>query len=250
MALTPAQQWLRALQRTHGAAPATGGSVGSPAPSPQQPAPDATYISQVGANNRPYDNALAQLPANLQAAGAQYGYSYSQDPNDPLNVTVGGVDTSNPYSRAALLQRSYEQRQRGNTNSLAARGQLYSGALQNAQNSAFTDYNQASTENRQGFENLIRGYISGLGGLGAERDVNNAGAFGSLVERLANDPNQPPAQYAGVPYAPGTPEDPFATPLAAPTAASVMASQSLRGTALDRPVIGKYTPLKKKPRKR
>jgi hypothetical protein len=195
MALTPAQQWLEALKRTH---------------PPQQVAPDAAYLGQVAANNRPYETGLAQLPGNLQALGSQYGYSYSQDPSNPLSVSVGGVDTSNPYSRAALLQRSYDNTKRGNTTSLAARGQLYSGALQNAQNTAFTNFNQASSENRAGFADAIRGYVNGISQLDAERGVNNTGAFGDLVTRAANDPNiveqrtnplpAPPAFFSGQSY--------------------------------------------------
>jgi hypothetical protein len=42
---------------------------------------------------------------------------------------------TNPYSEAALLQRSYENGQRGSKNSYAAQGHLYSGALVNARNS-------------------------------------------------------------------------------------------------------------------
>jgi hypothetical protein len=213
MALTPAQQWLEALKRTHAPAPdytqQWQQALATTHP-PQQVAPDTAYLGQVAANDRPYQTGLAQLPGNLQALGSQYGYSYSQDPTNPLNVTVGGVDTSNPYSRAALLQRSYDNTKRGNTTSLAARGQLYSGALQNAQNTAFTNFNQASTENRAGFENAIRGYVNSLGQVGAERDVANTGAFGDLVTRAANDPNiveqrtnplpAPPTFFSGQSY--------------------------------------------------
>lgn len=62
----------------------------------------------------------ADTQANLayQRAGVEQEYGFN--------------DTSDPYARANLLQRSYQQGQLGTTNSMAARGQLYSGATQRA----------------------------------------------------------------------------------------------------------------------
>lgn len=55
----------------------------------------------------------------------------------------GGDAASNPYSRAAMLQRSYNQNQRATTNTMASRGQLYSGATQNAANTNTFNYGSA-----------------------------------------------------------------------------------------------------------
>jgi hypothetical protein len=45
----------------------------------------------------------------------------------------GTIDPNNPYSRAALLQRSYQDSQRGMTNSYAAAGQFNSSAYDRMQ---------------------------------------------------------------------------------------------------------------------
>lgn len=87
-------------------------------PPPAAPPIDPIYDAQVGTANRRRDDALAFLDQDERTAIRTFGLD----------------DTSDPFSRARMLQRSYEQRRLGNTNSMAARGQLYSGALQNQQN--------------------------------------------------------------------------------------------------------------------
>lgn len=59
-----------------------------------------------------------------------------------LQNQYGIGDTSNPYSRAKLLEKSYRDSQAGNINSYARMGQLYSGALQKAQMETTSKYNQ------------------------------------------------------------------------------------------------------------
>jgi hypothetical protein len=85
-----------------------------------------------------YDAATGAASYNLQAAlqAAQYqrgqlGQTYG------LGIRPDGSvfdDVSNPYSRAAEQQKAYDRAKRGTTNSMAARGQLYAGSTQNAQN--------------------------------------------------------------------------------------------------------------------
>jgi hypothetical protein len=65
-----------------------------------------------------------------------------------LGVSYGmgqfGADAaSNPYSRAAMLQRSYNQNQRASINTMASRGQLYAGATQNQANANASNYGSA-----------------------------------------------------------------------------------------------------------
>lgn len=168
------QQWQQALATTHPAL---------------QTAPDAQYTSELGANAAPYNTGLAQLPGNVGAAAHQAGYStYLSDPNDPTSINVGAIDTSNPYSRAALLQKSYDQNRAGATTSMASRGQLYSGAHQNAQNVAQSDFNRDSTLNREGLTGTISSYINNLQQLGAQRLQADTSSFGGLTDRKASDP--------------------------------------------------------------
>lgn len=91
---------------------------------------------------------------NLQRALSENEDTYNRtqatidDQERGLGIGYGlgrfGADAaSNPYSRAALLQRSYDQNQRATTNTMAARGQLYSGATQNAADLNAGNYSSA-----------------------------------------------------------------------------------------------------------
>jgi hypothetical protein len=243
-----------------------------PAPPPRAPdAPtlnyaDPQYIGAVAQGNLPYSQAIARFPGDVGALASNYGYTVDpsfltpvadtpgpgDDPNDPkflphLNVQPGqkpitGFDTSNPYSRAALLQRSYDQTKQGNTTSYAARGQLYSGALGNAQNAAQTNFNTSSDQLRGSFNEQVRQWLSGLGGAFTGAGAARTGALGALAAQQQQNPG--PTTYAGVPYAPD--KRGLLTPLpgAKPTAASVLQSGSLAGTGAAG--SGVYKPLKKR----
>lgn len=72
-----------------------------------------------------------------------------------INYGLGqyGADAAtNPYSRAALLQKSYDQNQRRTQNAMAASGQLYSGSTQNARNFNTGNYGQARDSLQKDFD--------------------------------------------------------------------------------------------------
>lgn len=244
--------------------PATLAAVtGSPAPDPFAPGPDAAYLAALGANTATYANILAQLPGLLSSAAADYGYTVNYtpgardaqgnvDPNDPNSIgtySIGGIDPNNPNSRAAALQRAYQNQQRGNTNSYAARGQGYSGALQNAQNDATTTYGANEAANERSFANLISGYFNNAGSARTNALTGNASAVGDLANRMAATPAPSTVTYAGAPYTPADAANgqPFAAPVGTPTVASVLASKSLLGTDITKkPPASYYKPKKAK----
>lgn len=243
------QQWLQALAKTHPGALAQPGT-----PDAFVPPPDPVLIAQQAANNRPYLDAIGAAPADLSRLGSDYGYGVNYTPGQVDDsglatvgdATIGELDTSNPYSRAALLQKSYTNNRQANTTNLAARGQLYSGALQKTQEGQQTAFNQGSEANRRGFQDAIRAYIGGLGATRNNALQGNASALGDSTARAAANPAPSTVTYAGVSYNPAKPGE-FAAPVGAPTAASVMASKSLKGTAWDRPIISKPYRTKRKP---
>lgn len=96
-------------------------TAGPSTPRSQPPGPplDPLYTEQLGLNQRGLDTAMAGIGYGRTQIGQEYGY----DPS-------GNLNPSNPFSRAALLQRSYQQGQAGTTTTMAAGGQLYSGAHQ------------------------------------------------------------------------------------------------------------------------
>jgi hypothetical protein len=86
---------------------------------------------------QPYDPGLEQskLQAglNIGLSDAEAGYQSDQAGYRLGFNADGSANTSNPWSQAMQLEQNYKRSQTGTTNSLAAQGQLYSGAMMNAQ---------------------------------------------------------------------------------------------------------------------
>jgi hypothetical protein len=120
--VTP-EQWqsgafLQALQ----ASAAVQGTPGTPTYSPTpQPVDPALESARQGAQ---WNVSLADSNAGFQRGETAWGTGYNAD---------GSLNASNPYSQAMLLQDEYKRGQAGTNNSMAAQGQLYSGARLNAQ---------------------------------------------------------------------------------------------------------------------
>lgn len=111
-----------------------------------------------------YDSAIGSaqhgLTTGLLGAGyrrAQLGQTYG------LGQRADGTvfdDVSNPYSLAAEQQKAHDRAVRGTQTSMAAQGQLYSGAFQNAQNANA----QTALRNR---DSLVRSFQA------AQQDISN-----------------------------------------------------------------------------
>lgn len=142
------------------------------------PPVDTEFEQRKARAQRDYSTYIGDSDTNLRRTASDYGFSY-----DPSTGARGGVDTSNPYSRAALLQKSYNQGKersqrtfdvgtRGNLNSMAARGQLYSGALRRRQaeqqrqfgertRSLVDAYNQGDDQLRRTFDAFVEQWLRG-----------------------------------------------------------------------------------------
>jgi hypothetical protein len=103
--------------------------------------PDPNFDATIASSQAGHDINAADLARQRQQALLDYGYT--QDAAGNLTF-----DQNNAFSRSAIMKRQYDQAQAGNTNSYAARGQLYSGALQNAQNESGFQY-QAATDSQR-----------------------------------------------------------------------------------------------------
>ena len=130
------------------------------APKPTDPAStpkDAQYLASVTGLARNRDDTLAGIGREQNQALAEYGYTGAFDAQG--NLTGRSVDTNNPFSRAALMKRSYDQSARGNNTSFAARGQLNSGAFQNAKDNTDFGYLRGMNENERSFDAVIGNLI-------------------------------------------------------------------------------------------
>jgi hypothetical protein len=161
----------------------------APPPTPFTPPSlpvDPLYTEQTGLNQQGLTDTLAGVTFGRTQIGQEYGYN-----------PQGQFDPSNPYSRATLLQRTYQQSQRGTLNSMANRGQLYSGALQRGLDEGTFQYGAAE-------DRLKRAAAAGYQGL-TEREQRAYGDFtrGNIdasSDRLGRlDPNDtvPQGPYAG-----------------------------------------------------
>lgn len=117
------------------------------------------------AQPQPPDPALEQ--AKLQA-GRNVALSNSEGAYQEGNLGFdagynpdGSINTANPYSRAALYQLQYENDQRGTTNSMAAAGQLYSGAIENQRGINSSNYARNEAGNRLAYQRGLHGIQSG-----------------------------------------------------------------------------------------
>ena len=152
------------------------GTPGTPqAPSgPQMPAPtyDSSFWNEVAGNEAYYQTGMAGIGLSRSRLGFDTGFGAN-----------GQVDLSNPYSQAMMLQRSWEQGQRGTQNSMAAAGQLYSGARKNAITEGNFQYERnrsnLQTSAQRGYEDLTLAER----GLADDRLSGNYAAHAGQAER-------------------------------------------------------------------
>jgi DNA-binding transcriptional MerR regulator len=155
------------------------------APYKGTPWDSAEQLSVAGADAK-YNNALLNSGYKRTAYEQEYGL-------DP-----GYNDyKANPYSRAALLEKTYQRSQRASGNSLAAAGQLYSGASQNAE----TYNREHKDQERNALEATYRKALQGVteeetGALNT-REEEKANAKWKAVEAAGNAPLEPDASPAG-----------------------------------------------------
>jgi hypothetical protein len=108
------------------------GIVGGPSPYK-----DEAFLNTISGLRNRRENTLSEV--QKQRETARIGYGFDTDP------------TSNPFSRAALLQRSYNTAQKSTHNQMAAAGQMYSGAVNNARQRNLSGYNQQYDATRKDY---------------------------------------------------------------------------------------------------
>jgi hypothetical protein len=188
-----------------------------------------------------YEQTRANIAANLKsrlgsienqenAAANEFGFAVKYKPevgpNGERQVESLTVDPSNPFSRAAALQRSYDQAKRGATNSYAARGQLYAGSLQNAQNENAFGFQQGDNSLRSAFTQFILGQGSARQQAAAGAEAERIAAFAAaLQQQLASTPEDPGA-------APATTAPASTAPTAASPAAAAPDPRTATATAV------------------
>lgn len=149
---------------------------------------DEAYKRTVASANTNLQNTLFGLSSQREQLGINYGLGQ-----------YGGSVASNPYSRAALLQKSYDQNQRRTQNAMAASGQLYSGATQNARNFNTGAYSQGRDSLQKDFDarmgQTILGEQSARDGFVSAQEAAEARARQNAQKtKAANEFNSPTYQ--------------------------------------------------------
>lgn len=136
--------------------------------------------------NGQYETSLAQANNNLNLANNQIATQEQQVVN-----TYGFNNPNDPFARANMIQRNFQNAQRGTGNNYAAAGQLYAGSLSNAReidrNNFEQSWNQAQVDQQQALDDLKSRR------LGAQNDYQNAvlNAEGQRLEDSLSQPSDP-----------------------------------------------------------
>ena len=128
------------------------------------------YLNDMAAADQRRQAALSNYAAQERETGIAYGLGQ-----------YGGSAINNPYSRAAMLQRSYDQSQRASTNQLASAGQLYSGAMSNARAANVGQFSQQRDSLEKDFD--ARTAQAAAGRAQAQADYDRARAVAEQKAR-------------------------------------------------------------------
>lgn len=138
------------------------------------------------------DNAIADAGRNYA-----FGTANIDAQRQRTEQSYGFTDPTNPFSQAALLQRSYQQQQTGTLNSMARQGQLYSGAMSNARYNDSFNFGRSYDELSRNYENALQELDTEKLRLGVERDSAVADAETQRLEAAVATPVDPSTQFAG-----------------------------------------------------
>jgi len=103
-----------------------------PSPGARTLPPDAQYETDIANAQQTRATSLANLTQSRQAELTGAGYTETNvDPNTGVGTLA--FNPNDPFSRAALLKKTYDESRARTAQTLGAGGQLYSGAFQQAQ---------------------------------------------------------------------------------------------------------------------
>jgi hypothetical protein len=195
------------------AIPSTGTNASGGAPGATGLPVDPIFSNDIGSAQRTHDTTVSGLYTQRANTAAAYGYTPTYDEQGLIRSLA--VDPNNPYAKANLLKKSYTENRASTLNSMASRGQLYSGALGVGQGINDENYQQGSNALQTSFINFIANNQGQITSANTNYANALAGADSERVSRaVANDTGDsgiaaPTTQKGGSaynPYAPGTPD--------------------------------------------
>lgn len=159
---------------------------------PQAAVSDSTLEGSNANVDQTFQNKQADY--RQQAGEIRRQYGFQDDPNNPYGF--GAMDPNNPFSKASLLQKSFQTAQKGYGNSYAARGLAGSGAANAAQKFAANQYQQGYNSLTESLGANLSQLSRGERDLATWREGARNEAFGEFLVR------RPDPEPASVSYRP------------------------------------------------
>ncbi len=154
--------WAKAYSKIQSRAPGSASAAAGPAPAaappPYDPYASPIYTGGVNQAKLQYGQTVGAIEKNLGQSALDYGATLTRDAQNNVtgaNIDYSTIDVTNPFSKAALLQRNYTQQKERDTNSYANQGQLYSGALLNQRGGTQFGYEQNQDSLQKALQQII-----------------------------------------------------------------------------------------------
>lgn len=158
------------------------------------------------------------MQADQQRANALADYRGSDGSVDERERAAqqeyGVDDQSNPFSRQAMLRRSYDRSRLGNVTSMASQGQLYSGALQRQQDDIRSGFARDTDQLMRGYQGVLRGFADER--LRARREYEDRMADADRLQTQQSVASRPDVAPAPAPAQPAPRPAPKPAPRPAP----------------------------------
>jgi len=162
-----------------------GAPAASAAPAaPAVPAPDPVYDAEILAAQRTRTNALTDLTGTRRRTLADYGFTETTDPVTGQPTGVTNFDPNNPFSRAALLKKNYNNQRARTAGSMAAAGQMYAGAFNQARNIVNRGQLAAEDQLQKSLQDFLARNTSGAAAAQTTYETSAAAAEGNRLARL------------------------------------------------------------------
>ena len=143
----------------------------------QGPPPDAAYDQGSTAATNAYNAAMASIAAQRTAAGEDYGFDTT------TGKMLENVDVSNPFSRAALMNRSFRQQDKTTMGGFGVGNRLTSGAYAAALASNKFGQGARSTGLAREFGQQLLGFKDAENTAEGTRATTMAQLMGELLQR-------------------------------------------------------------------
>jgi hypothetical protein len=197
---------------------------------------DASYDAVIASLGLTRSNTLTALTGERARTLSDYGFNETNiDP--ATGVGTLAYDPNNPFSKAAVLKKTYDTGRRSTAQSMGASGQMTGGAFQNSQD--LLNRNQLQSEDAQ--TKALQAFLAGNTTQKTAADTGYetaAGqAYGDRVGRFQSNPNYDPATGTIKPDTPAAAAAPAAAPGAAGPASSAALEVWQKGTYKGRKAV-------------